>query len=70
MPASAITTWQNAPDVPITGGATWTSYTLDSTSGRLYVPVGNPAPDFVPEARAGANLYSNTVLALDAKTGA
>jgi hypothetical protein len=29
MPASAITTWKNAPDVPISGGGTWTSYTLD-----------------------------------------
>jgi hypothetical protein len=29
MPASAITTWQNPPDVPISGGGTWSSYTLD-----------------------------------------
>jgi alcohol dehydrogenase (cytochrome c) len=29
MPASAITTWKNAPAVPISGGGTWTSYTLD-----------------------------------------
>jgi alcohol dehydrogenase (cytochrome c) len=35
MPASAITTWRNAPDVPISGGGTWTSYTLDPEAGRL-----------------------------------
>jgi alcohol dehydrogenase (cytochrome c) len=70
MPASALASWSNAPDVPITGGGTWTSYTLDPATGRLYVPVGNSAPDYVKSLREGANLYTNTVLALDAKTGA
>jgi len=70
MPASAITTWENAPDVPISGGGTWTSYTLDSATGRLYVPVANGAPDFVKHLREGLNLYTNSVVVLDAKTGA
>jgi alcohol dehydrogenase (cytochrome c) len=70
MPGSAISTWKNAPDVPINGGGTWTSSTLDPATGRLYVPVGNPSPDFVSGVRAGANLYTSTVLALDARTGA
>jgi len=69
MPASAITTWKNPPDVPITGGATWTSYTLDPVTGRLYVPVANGAPDFVMDLRQGVNLYTNSVVVLDAKTG-
>ena len=56
--------------VPITGGATWTSYTLDPDSGLLYVPGGNPAPDFSPGERPGENLYSGSVVVLDAKTGA
>lgn len=55
---------------PIAGGATWTSYTLDPGSGLLYVPSGNPGPDFAPALRAGADLYSNSVVVLDAKTGA
>ena len=63
-------TWQNAPGAPITGGATWTSYTLDPASGLLYVPGGNPAPDFVPQMRQGENLYSGSVVVLDARTGA
>jgi alcohol dehydrogenase (cytochrome c) len=69
-PASALASWANAPDVPISGGGSWTSYTLDPATSRLYVPVGNPSPDFVKSLREGANLYTNTVLALDAKTGA
>jgi alcohol dehydrogenase (cytochrome c) len=70
MPASALASWANAPDVPISGGGSWTSYTLDPATGRLYVPVGNASPDFVKSVREGANLYTDTVLALDAKTGA
>jgi len=69
MPASAATTWRNAPDVPISGGGTWTSYTLDPTAGRLYVPVGNPSPDFVLSLREGNNLYTNSVVVLDARSG-
>jgi alcohol dehydrogenase (cytochrome c) len=62
-------TWKNPPDVPITGGATWTSYTLDSANDVLYVPGGNPAPDFVKSLRPGDNLYTDSIVALDAKTG-
>ncbi len=64
------TTWKNSPDVPIAGGATWTSYTLDAAHGVLYVPGGNPGPDFVKSLRPGDNLYTDSVVALDAKTGA
>jgi len=62
--------WGNAPVTPITGGATWTSYTLDPSTGLLYVPGGNPAPDFATGPRPGSNLYSGSVVILDAKTGA
>lgn len=62
-------TWQNSPGAPITGGATWTSYTLDPDTGLLYVPGGNPAPDFADSLREGSNLYTGSVVVLDAKTG-
>ena len=64
-------TWGNSQKgVPITGGATWASYTLDPDTGLLYVPGGNPAPDFAAEVREGPNLYSGAVVVLDAITGA
>ncbi|MGP0088353.1 MAG: PQQ-binding-like beta-propeller repeat protein, partial [Xanthobacteraceae bacterium] len=69
MPQSAAATWKNAPDVPISGGGTWTSYTLDPATGRLYVPAANPSPDFVSSLRAGENLYTDSVVVLDANTG-
>src|SRR5579864_3157622 len=65
-----MSTWKNASGTPITGGATWTSYTLDPITGDLYVPGGNPAPDFATGPREGANLYSGSIVVLDAKTGA
>jgi alcohol dehydrogenase (cytochrome c) len=64
-------TWGNSMQgVPITGGATWSSYTLDPDTGLLYVPGGNPAPDFAADVREGSNLYSGSVVVLDARTGA
>jgi alcohol dehydrogenase (cytochrome c) len=62
--------WGNAPDVPISGGATWTSYTLDPASGLLYVPGGNPAPDFDRSLRPGPNANTASIVVLDAKSGA
>jgi alcohol dehydrogenase (cytochrome c) len=63
-------TWQRPPGSPISGGATWSSYTLDPEKGLLYVPTGNPAPAFAISVREGENLYSGSVVVLDAKTGA
>lgn len=66
----ARATWPKASSQnPPTGGATWTTYALDELTGTLYVTTGNPAPDFVIELRPGDNLYTNAVLALDARTG-
>jgi alcohol dehydrogenase (cytochrome c) len=67
---SVASTWGNGAGTPITGGATWTSYTLDPVKGLLYVPGGNPAPDFAPGMREGPDLYTGSMVILDAKTGA
>jgi len=69
MQEQARATWGNAEGIPVTGGGTWTSYTLDPDRGLLYVPVGNPGPDFATEVRPGTNLYTNSILVVDAKTG-
>jgi alcohol dehydrogenase (cytochrome c) len=63
-------TWKNVPGAPISGGGAWTSTTLDPASGLLYVPVGNPAPDYDNSVRQGNNLFTGSVVVLDAKTGA
>ena len=62
-------TWKNPVSIEHGGGATWTSYSLDTAAGLLLVPVGNPGPDFAKEARPGTNLFTNSLVALDAMTG-
>jgi PQQ-dependent dehydrogenase (methanol/ethanol family) len=51
------------------GGAMWTSFALHPEQGLLYVPVGNPAPDYNGAMRPGDNLFTNSVVALDYRTG-
>ena len=45
--------------MPISGGATWTSYTLDPAAGELYVPVGQSRTGLCePTCARATNLYS------------
>jgi quinoprotein glucose dehydrogenase len=52
------------------GGANcWAGMALDRERGIVFVPTGSAAYDFYGGDRAGANLYANSLLALDAATG-
>ena len=63
-----IETWQGKE--PITGGgSTWLTGSYDPTSDTLYWATGNPWPDGNDVDRPGDNLYTDCVLALNAKTG-
>lgn len=61
--------WPRPDTAPHGGGAMWTTYTLDPQTGELFVPTGNPAPDYAPDWRPGANLYTDSLVVLDALTG-
>jgi glucose dehydrogenase len=41
----------------------------DSAAGRLYIAVGNPGPNLDGTHRAGDNLFTNSIVALDVRTG-
>lgn len=61
-------TWEG--DSWKTGGAsTWSLGTYDSKLDILYWSTGNPWPPFNRKGRAGDNLYSNSIIALNPKTG-
>jgi len=62
-------TWPTPESAQRGGGGMWTSYTLDPQAGELFVPVGNPAPLFAPDQRRGDNLFTDSFIVLDAKTG-
>jgi alcohol dehydrogenase (cytochrome c) len=51
------------------GGAVWTPFSLDPLQGLVFVPVGNPAPDFFGDVRTGSNLFTNSLVVLEARTG-
>lgn len=61
-------TWHGT-SLALGGGATWTTGSADPDAGIVYWPIGNPHPDTDGDQRAGANLYTNSDVALDAKTG-
>ena len=63
-------TWPSDPKKIKAGGGMYSSFALDTATGTLYVPTGNPGPDFAPEYRSGKNLFTCSVVMLDAETGA
>jgi alcohol dehydrogenase (cytochrome c) len=61
-------TW--AGDSWKTGGASvWVTGAYDPELNLLYYGIGNPGPDYHSESRKGDNLYSDSIVALDADTG-
>ena len=62
--------WPNPSNTELGGGAVWTPFTLDPEKAELYVAVTNPAPDIAADLRPGDNLYTNSIVALDVRTGA
>jgi len=51
------------------GGSTWLTGSYDPDLDLLYWGVGNPSPDLDGDVRQGDNLFSCSVVALEAKTG-
>jgi alcohol dehydrogenase (cytochrome c) len=51
------------------GGSSWMTGSYDPDLNLIYWGIGNPAPDFYGESRKGANLYTDSVVALDADSG-
>src|SRR6185369_11189990 len=51
------------------GNNTWGGITVDKKYGIVFFPTGSPTHDLYGADRAGANLFGNCLLALDARTG-
>ncbi len=51
------------------GGTIYMPPTVDVETGTVYVGTGNPAPVLVGAKRPGKNLYTDSIIALDANTG-
>jgi alcohol dehydrogenase (cytochrome c) len=58
------------PDAWQRGGApVWTTPSYDAELGLVYFGTGNPGADYDDHARPGDNLFSNSIVAVDIKTG-
>jgi len=72
-------TWEPCPESPTTfcdpeawkhgGGSVWITGSYDPQLNLTYWGVGNVGPDYNGEQRPGDNLYTDSVVALDADTG-
>ncbi|HEX2800730.1 MAG TPA: PQQ-dependent dehydrogenase, methanol/ethanol family [Phenylobacterium sp.] len=72
-------TWEPCPATPKTycdpdawkhgGGSVWVTGSYDPALNLTYWGVGNAGPDWNPDQRPGDNLYTDSVVALDADTG-
>jgi quinoprotein glucose dehydrogenase len=47
----------------------WAPFTVDSARGLVYLPVGTPSNDWYGGRRKGANLFAESIVCLDARTG-
>ncbi|MEJ1960742.1 MAG: PQQ-binding-like beta-propeller repeat protein [Gammaproteobacteria bacterium] len=63
-------TWKRPASAKTGGGGVWGAMTLDVTTGELFVPVGNAWPDIDKAYRPGTNLFTTSIVVLDARTGA
>ena len=63
-------TWpQDSNTWELGGGGVWLVGTVDPDLGMVYFSTGNPVPMFGGEIRAGDNLFTASVVALDIETG-
>jgi alcohol dehydrogenase (cytochrome c) len=62
-------TWGDGAALEHPSGATWMTGSYDKELDTIYWPVGNPGPDLIGDNRPGDNLYTDSIVALDPKTG-
>ena len=62
-------TWPPDAWTRVGGANSWSGLSVDAARGLVFVPTGSAAFDFWGGNRHGANLYANSLIALDAATG-
>lgn len=62
-------TWPADAWKSIAGVENWTDMVIDEKRGIAYIPLASPRYDFYGANRKGANLFGNSLVALDARTG-
>lgn len=65
----AYATWLDGSAERTGAANVWSTMVADEVRGIIYAPVGSASPDFYGGERPGDNLYSSSLVALDANTG-
>lgn len=62
-------TWPKDAYKYVGGVNVWSEMSVDTERGIVFLPVGSPTYDYYGADRKGANLFGNSLVALDARTG-
>jgi glucose dehydrogenase len=62
-------TWPEDAYLAMGGVHNWSEFTVDKANGIVFVPFGTGRYDFYGGTRPGDNLFANSLVALDARTG-
>ncbi|MBW3628594.1 MAG: PQQ-binding-like beta-propeller repeat protein [Gemmatimonadetes bacterium] len=62
-------TWPSDAYLRVGGVNAWGGLSVDEARGIVYVPLGSPSYDFYGADRLGSNLFGNSLVALNARTG-
>ena len=62
-------TWEGDGWKNRSGANTWGFISVDPALGLVYLPIGSPSYDFYGGDRTGANLFGNSIVAIEAETG-
>src|SRR5256712_1482865 len=62
-------TWPTGDSYLRGGGSIWVTGTYDPQQNLIFFGTGNPGPDYYSQAREGDNLYTASLVAIDADTG-
>ena len=62
-------TWPKDNWITAGSPANWGAATVDAQRGLIFLPIGQPSAQYYGGARHGQNLYSSSIVALDANTG-
>jgi quinoprotein glucose dehydrogenase len=62
-------TWPEGAWIDAASPSSWGAMSVDEERGLVFFPVGQPSPPWYGGQHPGANLFSSSVVALDAETG-
>jgi quinoprotein glucose dehydrogenase len=65
-----VETWEGDSWKNRSGTNVWAFFTIDTERGLVFAPIGAPTSDYYGGDRKGSNLYANSIVALNAATGA